>query len=236
MVILVKNFLGVNMKRKVISVVLVFSLILQVLNGCGTYPFPHFPNSIPPIITGDSGNSFSDQLFTPREQEEGVDVILQGIENIDSTAFQDAENLPPSIVFPFHGDQGEVIAPLFQDARAPFNGVIFNGPAIARVQVEFRNQQNQCLIDRRHDLSQVVARYNADVASLQNAMDTQRRMNEVILNQNNIDIQRLNQLLERSQQSNNGPHIGEGLIWATGGFLLGTVIFGGILIYTQVPH
>lgn len=128
---------------------------------------------------------------------------------------------------------GELIVPLRQDVPAPFNGVLFNGPAVARVEVEFQAQRQRCQIERTRDLGLVVARYNADVASLHLALDTQERTANVLIESRDLDVARLNRLLESQTRASSGPHIGEGMIWAGGGFIVGAMVVGGIVIFAS---
>jgi hypothetical protein len=162
-----------------------------------------------------------------------VDVVILGLPSPDGGVTGESGTEGGAVLIPGGGANGEMIVPLRQDARAPFNGVLFNGPAVARIQVEFQAQQDRCVIDRRHDVALVVARYNSDIASLQLAMDTQRRTDQVLLNGRDTDIARLNRLLTQQSNAANGPHIGEGLVWAGGGLLLGAILVGGIVILAQ---
>lgn len=157
-----------------------------------------------------------------------VDVALQGLPDAYQAPLnsQDA-----SIPFtPGLGVNGEAIVPLNRGTQAPFNGVLFNGPAVARVTVEFRAQQQRCTIDREYDLSLYRARYNADIASLQLALNTQLQTDQALLNSRDVDIARLNRLLEVQQRQNSSPHVLEGLVWAGGGLFVGALLVGGIVI------
>lgn len=140
---------------------------------------------------------------------------------------------PDAPLFVPNNQNGELIVPLRQDASAPFNGVLFNGPAVARVSVEFQAQHQRCLIERTHDVGLVVARYNADVASLRLAMETQERTANVLISGRDRDITRLNRLLETQVAASSGPHISEGLIWAGGGLLVGVLVVGGVVIFAN---
>lgn len=190
-----------------------FMLVLMLFHvACASTP----PRSTLPTNITDAG------VLAP------VDVPLQGLPD----AYQSPEDAQDASIplTPGPGANGEAIVPLNRGAQAPFNGVLFNGPAVARVAVEFRAQQQRCTIDREHDLSLFRARYNADIASLQLALTTQLRTDQVLLNSRDADIARLNRLLEAQQRQNNGPHVLEGLVWAGGGLLVGALIVGGIVI------
>jgi hypothetical protein len=158
------------------------------------------------------------------------DVVLLGIS--DASVWDESENTDASVLH-LNTQNGEQIVPLQQDARAPFNGVLFNGPAVARVSVEFQAQQQRCLIERRRDANLLLARYDADIATLQLALRTQERTGQVLLSGRDQDISRLNRLLESQTRTNSGPHIAEGLIWAGGGLLVGVLVVGGIVVFAN---
>jgi len=154
-----------------------------------------------------------------------VDAQLLGLPE-----FSDAQ-VPTDASMPvFSAQNGEQIVPLRQDASAPFNGVLFNGSAVARLTVEFQSQQQRCLIDRRHDADLLIARYNADIASLNLARSTEAQTASILLSGRDQDIARLQRLLTTQVNDNSGPHIGEGLIWASGGVILGVLLVGGIVL------
>lgn len=158
------------------------------------------------------------------------DVPLLGL---PEASIQDTSENRDASVLHLNSQNGEQIVPLQQDAHAPFNGVLFNGPAVARVSVEFRAQEQRCLIERRHDVDLLTARYDADIATLQLALRTQQRTGQVLLSGRDQDISRLNRLLESQVQASSGPHVTEGLIWAGGGLLVGVLVVGGIVVFAN---
>ncbi|TXH11373.1 MAG: hypothetical protein E6R04_01985 [Spirochaetes bacterium] len=158
------------------------------------------------------------------------DVVLLGLPD---RAPQDASSHDSQPVLAVGtGANGEMVTPLSTGARAPYNGVLLNGPAVARISVEFRSQQDRCLIEQNRAVSLVEARYVADTASLRLAADTQRRTDQVVINGLDADISRLNRLLETQQREASGPHVLEGLAWASGGLVLGALIVGGVVLAT----
>lgn len=159
-----------------------------------------------------------------------VDSGVWGLPDLsaDASAPTDASSDAP--LFVPNNQNGELIVPLRQDASAPFNGVLFNGPAVARVSVEFQAQQQRCLIERRHDVDLIVARYNTDIATLNLARSTETRTANVLLAGRDQDITRLQRLLTAQTNENSGPHVTEGLIWAGGGLLVGVLLVGGIVL------
>jgi len=192
------------MKKRFISILMALLVIFH--GACAGTPIHTI--TTPPVDSG---------TFVP------VEVVLQGLEIPDSSI-----GLQETSLLLAPGANGEAIVPLNRGNQAPYNGVLLNGPAVARVSVEFHAQQQRYAIDRDHNIALVVARYNADIASLQLALSTQQRADQVILNGRDEDLARLNRLL--STQQNPGPHIVEGLIWAGSGFLVGVILVGGIVI------
>src|SRR5574337_1182151 len=156
---------------------------------------------------------------------------IQGPPEVNPTLDPDAGTLNLSNA----GQNGEQITPMRQGDRAPYNGVLFNGPATAYLQVEYRSQAQRCLIDRQHDVSLAVARYNADIASMRLALDTQRRMDQIVINGRDQDISSLLRINDQLRRSS-GPNIGNDLLWAGGGFLIGAVLVGGIAIGYALSH
>lgn len=126
------------------------------------------------------------------------------------------------------GQNGELITPLATGARAPYNGVLFNGPAVAYLQVEFRGQAQRCLIDRQHDVDLVMARYNADIATLRLALNTQEHTDQVILNGRDQDIANLNRLL--TQEAHRGPDVNTILISGGAGLIIGAIAVGALVL------
>lgn len=195
------------------------ALVLAFLIACGGSQISQ------PTTPGSSTTQDASALLS-------TEVPLLGLPDagVEPDASSRASDAP---LFIPNNQNGELIVPLRQDASAPFNGVLFNGPAVARVSVEFQAQQQRCLIERNHDLGLVVARYNADVASLRLAMETQERTANVLISGRDHDIARLNRLLETQVAASSGPHISEGLIWAGGGLLVGVLVVGGIVVFAN---
>lgn len=204
--------------QKFITFFMAFLVVFHL--GCASVPLKTTP--ISPSESLDAGT------FVP------VDVTLQGLPG--DTGLSDAGDVSLGLeggLVMAPGPNGEAIVPLSRGAMAPFNGVLFNGPAVARVSVEFRAQQQRCLIEREHDVAVVVARYNADIDSMRLALSIQQKTDQILLNGRDADIARLNRVIDQTQRQATGPHIGEGLVWAGGGLLVGAVIVGGIVFAVQ---
>lgn len=160
-----------------------------------------------------------------------VDVMLLGLPADGGVGIISSDAETPLVVN--GGPNGEVIVPLRQRDPAPFNGVLFNGPAVARVSVEFSAQQRMCLIDRRHDVDLLTARYTQDIESLRLALTTQGRTDQILLDGRDADLVRLNRLLDQQVRASRPPHLAEGVVWAGAGLLLGVLIVGGIVVYAN---
>lgn len=159
-----------------------------------------------------------------------ADIPLLGLPTL---SLDDAGSSADASVIAPNSQNGELMVPLRQDAAAPFNGLLFNGPAVARITVEYQAQQQRCLIERRHDVGLVSARYDADVATLNLARTTDARTANLLLSGRDQDIARLQRLLTTQTSENSGPRVGEGLIWASGGLIAGVLLVGGIVLLTR---
>jgi hypothetical protein len=158
-----------------------------------------------------------------------IDVSLLGLPPLDVQTSTDA-SVEAANVFATPGNHnGENIVPLRQNERAPFNGVLFNGPAIARITVEHNAQEQRCLIERNHDTNLLTARYNADIDTMRLAIETQQRTDQVLLNGRDQDIARLNRLLVQASSTPN--RIWENLAWIGVGALTGILTLGGIILF-----
>jgi hypothetical protein len=130
-----------------------------------------------------------------------VDVVLAPV--VDYDAYH--VSIPPpedaGLIIANRGNPNELVAPLRQNQPAPFPGVLFNGPVLARVEVEFRGQQEQCRIDRQRDVDILAARALTDIRLLQTSINAQGSSYRLMLESRDVEIERLyNQLLSTSQQ------------------------------------
>ena len=183
--------------------------------------------------SGNNGN-LNNQV-QPRYLDAAVQVLQESPVAYAPSILQDTPSVPlEASLEPSNWQNGEIIVPLRQDARAPFNGVLFNGAAVARISVEYRNIQERCMIDRRRELDLLTASYRMNLERVSLSLQSQQRINQVVVNAGNEEIMRLNGIITRQLAANRPPHIAEGLVWAGGGLLLGAAIFGGILIYTSL--
>jgi hypothetical protein len=110
---------------------------------------------------------------------------------------------------------GELIAPVHQGQPAPFNGVVFNGPAVASIQVQYSAQQQRCMVDRRADMLTIGARAMADLDIMQSQYVAAQQRSIILLESRDREINTL-----RSQTHYN-PWLMTGI-----GLLGGLSIFG----------
>ena len=114
-------------------------------------------------------------------------------------------------------DSGETVAPMRQGQAAPFPGVLFNGPAVARIEVEFRGQQEQCRIDRQADLQRLSARAVADIRLLQTTVDTITQSYTLRLRNQQEELNQVYRIARGNTPTSPWMYVGLGV----GGFALG---------------
>lgn len=138
------------------------------------------------------------------------------------------------VIAPGASSNGELITPLTLGQRAPWNGVLFNGPAVAYLQVEYRLQGQRCLIDRQHDMQLLLARYNSDIATMRLALETQVHSDTIILNGRDSDILSLNRIIAQQQRAQ-GPNLPTIFIAGGAGLIIGAVAVGAFVLATSHP-
>lgn len=195
--------------KKILSLILIFILACsstQTRNN--TLPEP--PNTSPvdsgtlPIIDQDAYNVHI----------ESADVSIR-LEIVDGA-----------------GPNGEILTPLRRGQPSPYNGVLFNGPAVARIQTEFHAQATQCLIDRQADVDRITAMARRDIDLLNVSLRSQRESYGLMLSSRDRDSNRLYTYIRQNNNSNSTdlwPYIGTGL----GGLVLGAGIMTTILLLNR---
>lgn len=121
--------------------------------------------------------------------------------NVPLPAVSDGGGLRITIGADGGTENGEAITPLRRNQQAPFAGVLFNGPALAMIEVEFRAQEARCLIDRRAELDRLSARAITDLRLLQTTLNTQTASYSLMLQSRDEEIDRLYRYI----QANNNP-------------------------------
>jgi hypothetical protein len=122
---------------------------------------------------------------------------------------------------------GEAVSPIRRTQPAPFDGVVFNPAAVARVEVEFRGQQALCYVDSRRDQQAIAARANADLDRLIVSFRTHDSLARSIIEQQQRDYSTLVRATQQASSSNVWRSVG----WTTVGVLSGLVV-GGVVGYT----
>lgn len=133
----------------------------------------------------------------------------------------------------FNPDSGEAIFPLRTGQPAPSNGVLFNGPAVARLEVEFRGQASRCLIERRADQERIISAATRDLQLLQSTITTDRTISRIVLDARDRELRRnqetYNELLRRSNPNN----ILNTVLWVGGGVMAGAGLVSLIYLLTH---
>jgi hypothetical protein len=148
---------------------------------------------------------------------------IQSAPIIDTDAYNVA--LPSTDQVAIHmpssdGGSGESITPLRTGQPAPYGGVLFNGPAVARISVEFRSQAAQCVIDRQADIDRIKALAVRDVGILNAAISAQTQEYNLMISSRDAEITRLFTYIKE----NNSPKLNP---WPIVGATLGGIVLGG---------
>jgi hypothetical protein len=148
---------------------------------------------------------------------------------VDLPPLPEAQPLPQLATDGGVGPNGEAITPLSLNQRAPFNGVLFNGPALAYIEVEYRTVQQRCMIDRRRETEEVVARYQAQLERLQVSLDATNAQHHIIIQGRDREIASLNRIVD--QQRNAMTISPLQTILYIGGGVLGGALIAGVTAY-----
>lgn len=132
-------------------------------------------------------------------------------------------------------DAGALIQPLSLNQRAGFNGVLFNAPALAYLQTEYVGVQQQCRIDDRRVMENVMAQYQQELSLVQESLLASNQNHQIETNGYTREIQNLNQVITQQQRNSSSLNLTQGALWAGGGFLLGLVVVAGIVYLAKVP-
>lgn len=198
--------------KKILHLILIAFLILQICCAHSGGTQIATPLSLQP--RQDAGNILSDAPLA----RESFDVILPTLAQ--------ATNLPPLPVNDAGtGPNGELIAAMNVGNRAPFSGTLFNGPALAYIEVEYRAVQERCMIDMRRETQEVAARYRAQLERLQASMDSFNAQHAIMIQGRDRQIQQLNRLVEQQRKASEN-NSWQTALWFGGGLLIGSFIVG----------
>lgn len=130
-----------------------------------------------------------------------------------------------------HGpfSNGEVIAPVRRLQSAPFDGVLFNAPALATIEVEFRSQDAVCRVNSRAEQQRIAARAVADIQRLQASFRAHDLIARNILSQQERDYQTLTAAVAQSRRDDTMRTVGW-VLGVVGGLFAGAAI--GYTIFT----
>lgn len=119
---------------------------------------------------------------------------------------------------------GERISPIRQNQPATFDGVVFNGAALAFIEVEFLNLVRRCLIERRADQERLIARATTDLRHLQLRYDSETGIYRSIVSERDREITRLQNMVSNSIQPRLTTILYDALLFG-GGIVFGAGIF-----------
>lgn len=163
------------------------------------------------LVTGCSSVTAQNLPSLPRVQPPSFD-----------RTYYETSDVPEASVLPLTNNAPDArVTPLNQGQTAPYNGVLFNGPAVASIQVQYHSEQERCLVERRSDQLRVGARAIADLERMQSEFIANEQTYRVVLDGRDREIQRLNNI----------PHYNPWLLTGVG-ILGGLSLFG--LIYAVV--
>ncbi len=179
------------------------ALVCVLSTACATTRLPPLPSAPRPTVIDTDAANFS----------------------VDETPYHVTLPPVPDVALQLGGN-GEMVAPLNQNQPAPFPGVLFNGPATARLEVEFRAQSAQCQIDRQADLDRMGARAVTDIHLLQVRLHSQAESYGIMLRSRDTELSTLYTQLQEAHTTH-PDYLGYTLLGAGGlvlGFGLGVVL------------
>lgn len=149
-----------------------------------------------------------------------TDVYVQ--EPMPSASALEDVRIPPMTVVDGVGIHGEAIASMRSGQLAPFPGVLFNGPALAHLEVEYRGLAQRCTIDRITELNRLRAQARADLDHVDTILLTERQITNILLTGRDREIVRL-----QTQLNNvNNPSIVPTVLMITGSAVVGAGVIG----------
>lgn len=186
--------------------------LLMLLTGCSATPPTR---TIPPTLQNiDYALRVDmDAYVVP---EASIDFSDAGSDSGDATAL---------LTGPF--THGEAVAPLRRTQQAPFDGVLFNAPALATIEVEFRASDAVCRVNGRAAQQRLAARAVADIERLQTSFRAHDTIARSIVSQQERDYQTLSNSVRQIRSGETLRTVG----WVSLGVLSGLVV-GGVVGYT----
>jgi hypothetical protein len=118
-------------------------------------------------------------------------------------------------------ESGQVIN-LLKDEPAPYDGVLFNEQAAAKLLADKEYEQIECKLKIDYEMEKIKARHMLEMATLQASFDAIKKQNISILEIKDSEIKRLQELALKNPNENSHW-------WFTGGAAVGIVT--SILIF-----
>jgi len=138
--------------------------------------------------------------------------ILTILAFVASTAM--AQSIPPQI-------QG-----IKKDTPAPYDGVLLNMPAAAKILVEEKYTASEYELRLSFQLEKQAARYQKEIDLLNVSIDSITTTNTLVLDLRDKEITRLQDLVLKESEDHS-------ILWATGGTVVGIAITIGMFFLVQ---
>jgi len=132
------------------------------------------------------------------------------------------------VVLPVHAmaQQGGKITDLKEGDPAPFNGILLDTTASARLLVEKEYQDEECDIRISYELEKIKARHALEMGIIENRLALSEESHSSILSLKNAEITRLQEIALKNPNDNANW-------WFTGGVVAG-IITSVVIFYAAV--
>lgn len=136
----------------------------------------------------------------------------------------------PEVSLGIAGETIGKISPLKQGEKAPFDGVLLDAAAVAKIIVEQQEQEAKCLIDINREVSLAQAKLNLDLENLRASRDALEKELKIRVALKDEHITFLeNEVGKNAKKANNGKW------WLVGGVAAGILLtIGGAFIIREI--
>ena len=135
-------------------------------------------------------------------------------------------NLLLLLLAPTHADEGRFTF-LGEQQCAPFEGVLFDPPALASILARQSTANIACQARIEYELSVEAAGYDLEIRDLQISLDALREENTLMITQKDLEIQQLQESILRQSSDNR-------LWWYVGGVASGVAAsYGAYRLFNE---
>jgi len=122
------------------------------------------------------------------------------------------------------------ISPMKKGQKAPFNGVLLDAEAVARLMVDQKEAENKCKIETDKQVETAKAKLELDLANMRASRDALKKELEVRVDLKNEHIE----FLEK-QSIKNAKKVNNGKWWLVGGIAVGIALtVGGAFLIREI--